>query len=102
MTDVSDLRRRLGELADETPEVSPKQWLAATRHRIRVHHRVRVTGAVGAVALLLAVERPILIRNADRTWDSVITQNLPGIRKTMRPGPEGWADSVEKLLEEIA
>ena len=55
MTDVSDLRRRLGELADETPEVSPKQWLAATRHRIRVHHRVRVTGAVGAVALLLAV-----------------------------------------------
>ena len=55
MTDVSDLRRRLGELADETPEVSPKQLLAATRHRIRVHHRVRVTGAVGAVALLLAV-----------------------------------------------
>jgi mannosyl-3-phosphoglycerate phosphatase family protein len=54
------------------------------------------------LALLLAIERPILIRNADRTWDSVITQNLPGIRKTMRPGPEGWADSVEKLLEEIA
>jgi mannosyl-3-phosphoglycerate phosphatase len=54
------------------------------------------------LSLLLAIERPILIRNSDRMWDSVITQNLPGIRKTMRTGPEGWADSVEKLLAEIA
>jgi mannosyl-3-phosphoglycerate phosphatase len=52
--------------------------------------------------LLLAVERPILIRNPDRSWDSTITQNIPGIRKTMSVGPEGWADSVEKLLAEIA
>jgi len=51
--------------------------------------------------LLLAVERPILIRNPDRSWDSTITQNIPGIRKTMSIGPEGWAESVEKLLAEI-
>jgi mannosyl-3-phosphoglycerate phosphatase len=51
--------------------------------------------------LLLAVERPILIRNPDRSWDSTITQNIPGIRKTMTIGPDGWAESVEKLLAEI-
>jgi mannosyl-3-phosphoglycerate phosphatase len=54
------------------------------------------------LSLLLAVERPILIRNPDRSWDSTITQNIPGIRKTMSIGPEGWAESVEKLLAEIA
>jgi mannosyl-3-phosphoglycerate phosphatase len=53
------------------------------------------------LALLLAVERPILIRNPDRSWDSTITQNIPGIRKTMSIGPEGWAESIEKLLAEI-
>ena len=52
--------------------------------------------------LLLAVDRPILIRNPDRSWDSTITQSIPGIRKTMSIGPEGWAESVEKLLTEIA
>jgi mannosyl-3-phosphoglycerate phosphatase len=51
--------------------------------------------------LLLAVDRPILIRNPDRSWDSAITQSIPGIRKTMSIGPEGWAESVEKLLTEI-
>ena len=51
--------------------------------------------------LLLAVERPVLIRNPDRSWDSTITQNIPGIRKTMSIGPEGWTESVEKLLAEI-
>ena len=39
------------------------------------------------LALLLAVDRPILIRNPDRSWDSTITQNIPGIRKTMSIGP---------------
>jgi mannosyl-3-phosphoglycerate phosphatase len=53
------------------------------------------------LALLLAVERPILIRNPDRSWDSTITQNIPGIRKTMSIGPEGWAEAVDKLLEEM-
>jgi mannosyl-3-phosphoglycerate phosphatase len=53
------------------------------------------------LALLLAVERPILIRNPDRSWDSTITQNIPGIRKTMSIGPEGWAESIEKLLAEV-
>jgi mannosyl-3-phosphoglycerate phosphatase len=54
------------------------------------------------LALLLAVDRPILIRNPDRSWDSAITQSIPGIRKTMSIGAQGWAESVEKLLSEIA
>jgi mannosyl-3-phosphoglycerate phosphatase len=53
------------------------------------------------LSLLRAVERPVLIRNPDRSWDSTITQNIPGIRKTMNIGPDGWAESVEKILAEI-
>jgi mannosyl-3-phosphoglycerate phosphatase len=56
----------------------------------------------GDLSLLAAVERPILIRNVDRTWDSAITQNLPGIRKSMNVGPGGWTESLEKMLAEIA
>jgi mannosyl-3-phosphoglycerate phosphatase len=54
------------------------------------------------LTLLLAVDRPILIRNPDRSWDSTITQSIPGIRKTMSMGPEGWVESIEKLLAETA
>jgi mannosyl-3-phosphoglycerate phosphatase len=62
---------------------------------------VGLGNSAGDLALLLAVDRPILVRNPDRSWDSTITQNIPGIRKTMTIGPEGWAESIEKLLSEI-
>ena len=61
MTDVSDIRRRLGELADETPEVSSQEWLAATRDKIRVRRRVRVMGAFGAVALVVAAGPTVVL-----------------------------------------
>ena len=61
---------------------------------------VGLGNAAKDLPLLLAVDRPILIRNLDRSWDSAITQSIPGIRKTMRIGPDGWAEAIEKLLEE--
>ncbi len=47
---------------------------------------------------LRQVDRPILIRNPDRTWDSTITQNIAGIEKTLAIGPAGWREAVERVL----
>lgn len=49
---------------------------------------------------LREVDRPILIRNPDRTWDSTITQNIAGIEKPLGIGPAGWREAVEKILAE--
>lgn len=49
---------------------------------------------------LLEVDRPVLIRNPDRTWDSTITQNIAGIEKPLGIGPAGWREAVEKILAE--
>jgi hypothetical protein len=65
LTDAEALRRQLDELADETPEVSPQEWLAGTRHKVRVRRRVRVIGAIGAIALALAVARAVVPRILD-------------------------------------
>jgi hypothetical protein len=40
-----------------------------------------------------------LVRNPDRSWDSTITQNLAGIKKTMKIGPEGWSEAVAEILK---
>jgi mannosyl-3-phosphoglycerate phosphatase len=47
---------------------------------------------------LREVDRAILIRNPDRTWDSTITQNIAGIEKTLAIGPAGWREAVEKIF----
>jgi hypothetical protein len=65
MTDVRDLRRRLGELADETPEVPPQQWLAATGDKIRVRRRARVWGTAGVALLVLLVAAAVAPRMID-------------------------------------
>jgi hypothetical protein len=54
MTDTNGLRQMLDELADQTPEVPAQEWLAGTRHKVRVRRRARWAGAGGAMALALA------------------------------------------------
>jgi mannosyl-3-phosphoglycerate phosphatase len=51
------------------------------------------------LAMLREVDTPILIRNPDRSWDSTITQNMAGIKKTMKTGPEGWSEAIEGILK---
>ncbi|HYY26220.1 MAG TPA: hypothetical protein VE689_12040, partial [Candidatus Udaeobacter sp.] len=51
------------------------------------------------LAMLREVNTPILIRNPDRSWDSTITQNMGGIKKTMKIGAEGWSEAIEGVLK---
>jgi mannosyl-3-phosphoglycerate phosphatase family protein len=51
------------------------------------------------LAMLREVDTPILIRNPDRSWDSTITQNMSGIKKTMKIGGEGWSEAIEGVLK---
>jgi mannosyl-3-phosphoglycerate phosphatase len=67
----------------------------------RVNPSVRSVGLGDAgldLPMLREVNTPILIRKPDRSWDSTITQNLTGIKKTMKIGPEGWSEAVEEVL----
>jgi len=68
----------------------------------RVNPSVRSVGLGNAghdLAMLRVVNTPILVRNPDRSWDSTITQNLAGIKKTMKIGPEGWSEAVAEILK---
>jgi mannosyl-3-phosphoglycerate phosphatase len=67
----------------------------------RVHSSVQSVGlgnAANDLLMLREVNKAILIRKPDRSWDSVVTQNLPGIQKTMAIGPEGWSEAIEEML----
>ncbi len=48
--------------------------------------------------MLLAVDRPVLVGKEDGSHDARIT--VPGLRKTMEPGPAGWNEAVLELLAE--
>ncbi len=48
---------------------------------------------------LLEVDHPILIRNPDGTWDSVVVQNVSRLQRTLKIGPEGWSEAIEELLD---
>jgi mannosyl-3-phosphoglycerate phosphatase len=70
----------------------------------RVNPSVRSVGlgdAANDLLMLREVNKPILVRKPDRSWDSVVTQNLAGIQKTMGIGPEGWSEAVEEILRSL-
>jgi hydroxypyruvate reductase len=46
--------------------------------------------------MLAAVDRPVLVRHADGSFDTRI--DLPGLLKTQQPGPSGWNGAVLQLL----
>ncbi len=46
--------------------------------------------------LLQAVDRPVLIRHEDGSFDSRIA--IAGLMKTQSPGPQGWNEAVLQLL----
>ncbi len=50
--------------------------------------------------LLHEVDRPILIRRADGSWDAEVTASIPGIRRTVAIGPQGWREAIEEVLAE--
>jgi mannosyl-3-phosphoglycerate phosphatase len=49
--------------------------------------------------LLREVDRPILIRNADGSYDEEIFRAMPQVERTREPGPAGWSAAIAKILE---
>lgn len=71
----------------------------------------RQWGAVVSVGLgnsandlpfLLEVDRPVLVRNPDKTWDPQVLKAMPAIERTDGVGPQGWREAIDKILDEIA
>ncbi len=78
----------------------------ATRKLLELYRQVdpaiRSVGLGNAghdLAMLREVNTPILIRNPDGSWDSTITQNMSGIKKSMKICPEGWSEAIEEILQ---
>lgn len=58
--------------------------------------------AANDLALLAQVDRPILVRKYDGSWDQEVLKAIPAIERSQRIGPEGWREAVEKVLKETA
>lgn len=48
--------------------------------------------------LFCEVDRPVLVRNSDASYDSEILKRMPRIHCTQRSGPDGWREAVEQFL----
>jgi mannosyl-3-phosphoglycerate phosphatase len=49
---------------------------------------------------LREVDRPVLVRNPDRSWDSEVIWSLPRVARTDSIGPQGWREAIDKILDE--
>jgi mannosyl-3-phosphoglycerate phosphatase len=52
--------------------------------------------------MLSAVERPVLVKNPDGRWDATIVERLPDIERTEEVGPQGWRETIDRILDEAA
>lgn len=62
---------------------------------------VGIGDSANDLQLLTEVDRPILIRRADGSWDAEVTARIPGIRRTAAIGPHGWREAIEEMLTEV-
>jgi len=61
--------------------------------------RVGLGNSGNDIPLLDVVDRPILVRNADGSWDAEVLARRPDIERTREPGPRGWREAVEGILQ---
>lgn len=52
------------------------------------------------LALLREVDRPILVRNADGSYDQDVLSAMPQVERTLECGPDGWRAAIVKILAE--
>jgi mannosyl-3-phosphoglycerate phosphatase len=52
--------------------------------------------------MLSAVDRPVLVKNPDGSWDAEVVAQLPDIERTAGVGPRGWREAIDSLLDEAA
>ncbi len=50
--------------------------------------------------LLREVDRPILIRNADGSYDKDVLRAMPQVDRPLERGPVGWSAAIAKILAE--
>ncbi|MBI2349190.1 MAG: HAD-IIB family hydrolase [Deltaproteobacteria bacterium] len=70
------------------------------RQRGRQVFNVGLGNSANDLPLLHEVDRPILIRRADGSWDAEVTASIPGIQRTAAIGARGWREAIEEMLTE--
>lgn len=77
----------------------------AVKHLLELYRRadpgIRSVGlgnSTNDLPLLRQVDRPILVRNEDGSYDDLVLKALPGIERTREIGPRGWSEAVARLL----
>ena len=71
------------------------------RQRGRQVFNVGLGNSANDLPLLREVDRAILIRRSDGSWDAEVTASIPGIQRTEAIGPHGWREAMEKVLTEV-
>jgi len=61
---------------------------------------VGIGDSANDLPLLVEVDRPVLVRRGDGSWNTVVAVAIPGIERTQAIGPQGWRELVEKILTE--
>ncbi len=51
------------------------------------------------IGFLSQVDRPIVIRNPDGTWDPEVMKKIPTVQCSHGIGPRGWREAMEEILE---
>ncbi len=53
------------------------------------------------IGFLSQVDRPIVIRNPDGTWDPEVIKRIPTVQRSHGIGPRGWREAMEKVLVSV-
>ncbi|HSK31166.1 MAG TPA: HAD-IIB family hydrolase [Candidatus Limnocylindria bacterium] len=51
--------------------------------------------------MLSAVDRPVLVKNPDGSWDATVLERLPDVERTAGVGPQGWREAIDRILDEV-
>ncbi len=77
----------------------------AVRRILNLYHRqygsiisVGLGNSANDLPFLVQVDRPILIKNPDGSWDQQVVEKMPAIERTDGIGPNGWREAIEKIL----
>lgn len=69
------------------------------RQRERNFMSVGLGNSANDLPLLLQVDRPILIRKQDGSYDSGVTRAMPHIEKSREIGPLGWREAIDGIVK---
>jgi mannosyl-3-phosphoglycerate phosphatase len=88
--------------------LGPSDKEVAARQVTRLFERslgsVRTVGlgdSLNDLPLLAAVDRALLVKRPDGTYDQRVIDGLPSVRRVPGIGPRGWREAVMEILAEI-